>query len=30
MGRIVRRQQIDVPSDYWESSIKVRWVYING
>ena len=30
MGRVTRRQQIEVPKGYWESSIKVDWMYIGA
>jgi hypothetical protein len=30
MGRVTRRKQIIVPSDYWESSINVKWIYIDA
>ena len=26
MGRTARRKYIEVPKDYWVSSIKVEWV----
>jgi hypothetical protein len=30
MGEIARREQIEIPNDYWVSSLEVEWVYING
>ncbi len=30
MGRVIRREYIEVPNGYWDSSINVKWIVING